>query len=143
MIYSSWDIEQNMQKLVTLGHFLPFYPPKKPQNQNFEKWKNLLEISSCYTCVPKITIYDAQFVRYGMRHIFLLFWVIFIWSGDKKEKIWAHWFLAKPKTIAAGVWWAQGVQGDAMVKIWVQSPWTIVFFPIKHARAVNVRVNIG
>ena len=28
MIYSSWDIEQNMQKLVILGHFLPFYSPK-------------------------------------------------------------------------------------------------------------------
>ena len=45
-----------MLKLVILGHFLPFYPPKKPQNQNFEKWKNLLEISSFYTCAPKITI---------------------------------------------------------------------------------------
>ena len=29
---------------------MPFYP------QNFEKWKNLLEISLFYTCVPKITI---------------------------------------------------------------------------------------
>ena len=24
MIYSSWDIEQNILKLVTLGHFFPF-----------------------------------------------------------------------------------------------------------------------
>ena len=55
-IYSSWDIEQNILKLVILGHFLPFYPPKKPQNQNFEKWKILLEISSFYRRVPKITI---------------------------------------------------------------------------------------
>ena len=31
-------------------------PHKNPKNQNFEKWKNLLEISSFYTCVPKITI---------------------------------------------------------------------------------------
>ena len=38
--YSSCDIEHNRQKLVTLGHFLPFYPPKNPKNQNFEKWKN-------------------------------------------------------------------------------------------------------
>ena len=45
IIYSSWDIEQNILKLIILGHFLPFYPPKKPQNQNFEKWKNLLKIS--------------------------------------------------------------------------------------------------
>ena len=39
MIYSSWDIEQNILKLVILGHFLPFYPPKNPKNQNFEKMK--------------------------------------------------------------------------------------------------------
>ena len=56
MIYSSWDIEQNILKLVILGHFLPFYPLTYPKNQDFKKWKNLLEISSFYTCVPKITI---------------------------------------------------------------------------------------
>ena len=32
-----------------------FYPPKSPKNQNFEKL-NLLEVSSFYTCVRKITI---------------------------------------------------------------------------------------
>ena len=36
--------------------FLPFYSPKNLKNQNFEKWKNLLEMSSFYTCVPEITI---------------------------------------------------------------------------------------
>ena len=56
MIYSSWDIEQNKLKLLILGHFLPFYPPKNLKNQNFEKWKNLLEILSFYTSVPKITL---------------------------------------------------------------------------------------
>ena len=56
MIYISWDIQQNILKLVILGHLLPFYLHKKTQNQNFEKQKNLLEISSFYTCVPKITI---------------------------------------------------------------------------------------
>ena len=56
MMYSSWDIEQNIMKLVILGHFLPFYPPKNPKNQNFEKQKFFLEILSFYTCVPKITI---------------------------------------------------------------------------------------
>ena len=47
MIYSSWDIEQNILKLVTLGYFLPFYPPKKPQNQNFEKSKHLHILHMC------------------------------------------------------------------------------------------------
>ena len=56
MIYSSWYIEQNIMKLVILCHSLLFYPPKIPKNQNFKKWKNLLEISSFYTCVTKITI---------------------------------------------------------------------------------------
>ena len=63
MIYSPWDIEQNILKLVTLCYFLFFYPPKNPKNEKFEKIKNLLEISSFYTCVPKITIYDVQFLR--------------------------------------------------------------------------------
>ena len=31
MIYSSWDIEQNILKLVILGHFLPFYPIQTPK----------------------------------------------------------------------------------------------------------------
>ena len=31
MIYSSWDIEQNLLKLVILGHFLPFTPLKTPK----------------------------------------------------------------------------------------------------------------
>ena len=49
MIWSTVPEIQNILKLVILGHFLPFYHPKKPQNQNFQKWKNLLEISSFYT----------------------------------------------------------------------------------------------
>ena len=56
MMYSSSDIEQNKLKLVILGHFFALHPPKNPKNQNFEKWKNLLEIPSSYTSVPKITI---------------------------------------------------------------------------------------
>ena len=56
MIYSSWDIEQNILKLVILDHFLPFHPTKNPKNQTFEKRKKLLEMSLFDTCVPKITI---------------------------------------------------------------------------------------
>ena len=33
MIYSSWDIEQNILKLVILDHFLPFYPTKNQTKQ--------------------------------------------------------------------------------------------------------------
>ena len=78
IIYSSWDIEQNIPKLVILGHLSPFYPSKKPQNQNFEKWKNLLEISSFYTCTK-----NHNHMMYGSwdmecdRQNFLSFWTVF------------------------------------------------------------------
>ena len=50
MIYSSWDKEQNILKLVLwktdffviLDHFFPFYPPNNQKNLNFEKMKILL-----------------------------------------------------------------------------------------------------
>ena len=35
--------------------FFALLHPINLKNQNFEKWKNLLEISSFCTCVPKIT----------------------------------------------------------------------------------------
>ena len=38
------------------GPFLPFHPLKNPNNQNFETWKNLQEISPFYKSVPKIKI---------------------------------------------------------------------------------------
>ena len=73
MVYSTWAIEQNILKSVILGHFLPFYPPKNPKYQNFEKWKNLLEISSFYTCTKNhnhmmYSSWDTEF---------LSFWAIF------------------------------------------------------------------
>ena len=47
--------------------------------------------------------------------------------GDNTEKkIWAHQFLAKPKTSTAGglgrAVSPQGALGDALVKAWVQNP---------------------
>ena len=58
MIYSSWDIECDRLKLVIMGHFFcPFTSPLKTQKiKILKKWKNLLEISSFYRCVPKTTI---------------------------------------------------------------------------------------
>ena len=95
MIYISWDIEQNILKLVILGQFLPFYSPKNPKNQNFEKWKNLLEISSFYKCVPKITIIwcmvpeiwsvvDKSFCHYRP------FFALFSPYGPRKSKFWKN-----------------------------------------------------
>ena len=56
MIYSSWDVEHDGLKLVILGHLLHFYPLKTQKFRMSEKWRRLLEISSFYTCAPKITI---------------------------------------------------------------------------------------
>ena len=66
-IYSFWDKECDRLKLIIMGYFLPFYPsPLKHEKSEF--WKNekkLLEISSFYTCVPKVTIiYEVRLLRY-------------------------------------------------------------------------------
>ena len=60
MICSSWEIECERLKLVIMGIFLPLdvphapHAPPKKKNQNFEKLKkNILDISSFYTCVLK------------------------------------------------------------------------------------------
>ena len=39
MIYGSWGTEHNRQFFVILDHFLPFYSPNSPKNQNFKKMK--------------------------------------------------------------------------------------------------------
>ena len=58
-------MEQNILKSVILGHFLPFYPPKNPENQNFEKicWRY-----HYFTHVhQKSQSCDVWFLRYGVR----------------------------------------------------------------------------
>ena len=85
---SSWDVEQNILKLIILGHFLPFNPPKNPKNQNSEKRKNLLEISWFYTCTKS----HNHMIRSETDRIFLSFWAIFClfttWKSnfEKNEK---------------------------------------------------------
>ena len=39
-----------------MGYFLHFFPPNSLKNQNSKKLKKSLEISSLYTCVPKMII---------------------------------------------------------------------------------------
>ena len=39
-----------------MGYFLHFFPPNSLKNQNSKKFKKSLEISSLYTCVPKMII---------------------------------------------------------------------------------------
>ena len=44
MIYSFWDIECDVMKLVIMGNFLPFDPPNNPKNQILKKWKKRIKI---------------------------------------------------------------------------------------------------
>ena len=56
--FPRYEVRQT-EFFAILGHFFfcPFTPLNKPENQNFEKIKKKhLEMSSFYTCVPKITI---------------------------------------------------------------------------------------
>ena len=54
--YDVWFLRYGAQQtefLVILDRFLTFYPPKDPENQNFEKAKKKgLDILSFYTHVP-------------------------------------------------------------------------------------------
>ena len=71
MIYSSWDIEQNMQKLVILGHFLPFTPLKSPKI----KILKMKKLAGDIIILPKITImwYMVPEIRSETGRIFCYF----------------------------------------------------------------------
>ena len=75
--------------------FFALLPPTNPKNQDFNKWKNLLEISSFYTCVSKITIIwcmvpeiwsvtDRMFCHYGP------FFALLPPYGPRKSKFWKN-----------------------------------------------------
>ena len=54
---------QQTEFFVILSHSLPFYPTSNPKNENFEKMKKSLEISSFYTSAPKIMIICYTFTE--------------------------------------------------------------------------------
>ena len=57
--HDAWFLRYGAQQaecVFILDHFLLFYPPNNPKNQNFEKWKKHLEKPSFYTWVPQMTI---------------------------------------------------------------------------------------
>ena len=57
MLYCTWDMVRDIKLFFILGYFLSFYTPNNLKNQNFKKKvKKRLEISSFYTCVPKMMI---------------------------------------------------------------------------------------
>ena len=60
MLFCSWDMvcDRCNCYFSPWAIFCPFNPPNSPKNQNFEKMKKHLEISSFYICVPKITVLE-------------------------------------------------------------------------------------
>ena len=59
MIYSSWDIAQDILKLVILGHLLPFHPHKNPKIC----WRDH-HFTHVY---KKSQSYDVRVLRYRVR----------------------------------------------------------------------------
>ena len=85
-----------------LGYFLPFYPPNIPRNENFKKWKKILEISSFNTSVPKIMIicYNVPEI-WPVTHVIVIFYFgqFFGWV-DSWTDGWKNWDIvvgASPK----------------------------------------------
>ena len=74
--YRANHIYQYSSSSVEIGNcrsFLPFHPPRNHNNQNFEKWKNLLDI--ILQMCTKNHNHDVWFLRYGVRQT--EFFVIF------------------------------------------------------------------
>ena len=84
MIYSSWVWKT---EIGNYGPFLPFISPKTPKNQNFEKWKKLLDIIILHMYI-KNQSYKVWFLKYGVRRNVLPFWAIFYpFTPLTKQKI--------------------------------------------------------
>ena len=71
------------------GSFLPFYPRNNPKNQNLNKWKKHLEISSFYTCVSQNSSWDVEHDRQNFCHIGPFFALLSPWQ-PKKSKLWKN-----------------------------------------------------
>ena len=56
MLHCSWDLVHDRCVFLIFNYFLSLYPTNIPKSRTFKKWKKCLEISSFYTCVPKIMI---------------------------------------------------------------------------------------
>ena len=73
-------MEHNRQIVfVILDHFLPFYPPMDPENQNFGKMNNTPEdiiISQMCNINDNHMMYGSQDMKCNKQN-FLSFWTIF------------------------------------------------------------------
>ena len=78
MMYSSWEIEQNILKLVILGHLLPFSPHKTPKSKFWKIKKFVGDIIILHMCTKnhKHLMYSSWDTEWD-RQNFMSFWTIF------------------------------------------------------------------
>ena len=84
VIYSSWDIEKNILKLVILGHLCPF-TPKKPQKSKFWKIKKFAgDIIILHICTknPNHMMYGFSETEWDTSRIFCHFGPFFTLSAS-------------------------------------------------------------
>ena len=98
MIYGSWDINYNRQIFfVILGHFLPFYPPNSPKNENIKKMKTSADIIILHKCTKTNDhrLYCSWDMVFDGCNCCFLFWANFCpftpltaqrWKFQKTEK---------------------------------------------------------
>ena len=92
MMYGSWDIEDNGQIFFILDHFLPFYPPNNPKNQNFEKQKivsgNIIILHKCTKNHDHILYcsWDMACDRYNCYHSFILGYFLRFYPPNNPKK---------------------------------------------------------
>ena len=67
IIYSSWHIEQNILKLVILGHFLSYYPLKLPKTKILKNEEICWRYHHYTHAHQKSQSYHVRFLRYGVR----------------------------------------------------------------------------
>ena len=111
MTYSSWDKERDRLKLVILGQFLQFYPPKNKKYQNSAKMKNKsagdIILQMC-TKNHNHTMYSSWDTKWDGQN-FLSFWAIFcpftpqelelskFWKIEKKHHEISSFYTCVPK----------------------------------------------
>ena len=94
--YDIWFLKYKVQQtetFVILGHFLPFQPPNKPENQNFKIEKNTWRHYHFTHLHHKWLSFHVWFLRYGAWQIFFSFWTIvcpFTPYGPRKSKFWKN-----------------------------------------------------
>ena len=139
MIYSSWGIQQNILKLVILGHFLSFYLLKTPKIKTSKNEKICWRYRHFTHVFQKPYSYDVRFLWYRARQIeffvilghFLSFYPTW-WSQKSKLK--------RKKKNEKNAWGYYPFMHTC--EPWMKIIWYIWFLKYK-VRQTEIFVNLG